>query len=142
MKIRAVLFDGNEMPKIVEIENDLQGFYDAIGCSTFEGYSSTELGHLYGFDLFLDGNGKIREDKPMLTGVFVRTETNEIVDTLVGKLLFLCHDDEGESISVPEFADKVVAKHVTMRDFTNIPKVWRDGFGEFETGRFLLVIHC
>jgi len=142
MKIDAIVFDGMEMPKITQIENDLDGFYGAIKCSTFEGYSNTELGHLYGLDIYLDGNGKIREDKPMLTGLFVRKETNEIVDTLVGNLLICCHDQEGESVSVYPASDKAVAKHVRPRVVTNIPKVWEDGFGSFQTAPYLLVLYC
>lgn len=141
--IRAIVFDGTtDNLTLTDVKDDLDGFYDAIKCSTFEGYSSTELGQSYGYDLYLDGNGKIGEVKPMLTGLFVRRETMQIVDTLVGNLLICTHDDDGNSVSLGDVAPAIVARHVRKRSETNIPDIWRDRFGEFKASPYLLVLYC
>lgn len=143
-KVNVLLFDGiAESPKLVTIDNTLEGFYKAIGCNTIEGYSNTMLGHLYGLDIYLDGEGKIRPDKPKLVGLFVREETGEIVDTLVGNLLICCHDEEGDSTDVYPNVEIVLArKHIKARNETNIPDRWHDRFGDFETAPYLLVLYC
>lgn len=142
-KIKVLLFDGSEaLPKVAEIDNTIEGFHKAIGCDTFEGYTSTELGLKYGLDIYLDGNGKIKAEKPKLVGLFIREETNEIVDTLVGNILMCCHDEEGESVDVFLFAGNLVSKHIRARNETNVPDRWRDNFGEFEASPYLLLLYC
>lgn len=142
-KIKVLLFDGSEAsPKVAEIENTIEGFHKAIDCETFEGYTSTELGLKYGLDIYLDGNGKIKAEKPRLVGLFVREETNQIVDTLVGNILMCCHDEEGESVDCFPLADTIVRKHIKARNETNVPDRWRDNFGEFEASPYLLILYC
>lgn len=142
MKIKVVTFDGLEKPKTEVIDNTLDGFYACMGCKHLEGYSGTELAHVYGLDLYLDGDGKLHDEKPPLVGVFVREETQEIVDTIIGKVLICPHDEEGESISVFDSAPLCVNTFVVARSETNIPDVWKDRFGEFKTSPYLLVLHC
>lgn len=140
-KIKAIVFDGQTI-EMKEIDNSVDGFHKVIGCDTYEGYSGTELGHLYGLDVYLDGNGKIRDDKPKMVGVFVREKTGHIVDTLVGRLLICRHDDDGDSTACRLEDLDYVSTHVVKRTDTNIEPIWVDDFGRFEVSDYLLVLLC
>ena len=143
-KIDVLVFDGlQDTPVAMAIENDIDAFHEVINCDTFEVYGNTAVGRLFQLDIYLDGNGKIREDKPRITGFFVSRETGRIVDTLVGNILFARHDEEGESISVSSIDKDLLSFHfIKARKDTNIPEVWSDGYGEFEVSPYLLILPC
>lgn len=142
-KVKVLLFDGSaERPQEVTIDNTLEGFYKAIGCTTIEGYSNTMLGHRYGLDIYLDGEGKIKKEKPSLVGLFVREDTDEIVDTLVGNLIICRHDEEGEACDVLEGSQDLIAKHIRKRSETNVGETWFDEFGGFKVTDHILVLYC
>lgn len=96
MKIDVIVFDGFTLQQC-EIEDTLEEYYKLIKCDTIQGLSGTYLGRKYGIDMYLDDNGKLYGQEKM-TGAFV--EGNKVVDPIIGNMLFLRHDEDGNSISV------------------------------------------
>lgn len=142
-KVKVLLFDGSQgAPRLTTIDNTLDGFYKAIGCSTIEGYSNTMLGHRYGLDIYLDGEGKIKKEKPSLVGLFVREDTNEVVDTLVGNIIICQHDEEGEACDVMYGVQDLISRHIRKRSDTNVGDTWFDEYGGFQATDYLLVLYC
>lgn len=132
--IDVIVHDGTAT-YIKTIDNTLEGFYEAIKCHTIEGYTGTELGHRYGLDIFLDGNGKIEGKQDTITGVFVRD--GKVIDWLAGNVLICRHDDEGESTSATTDDLLLVAKHLGPGSLLvgDMPE-------GFHPGDTLLVLHC
>lgn len=133
MEIDVVIHDGY-FPVETSIDNSVEGFHKAIECETFEGYSSTELGLLYGLDIYLDGNGKFDHNKPV-TGLFVRD--GKVVDFIVGKVLICRHDEEGDSTSVAPGDIALLPQHLQPKSCF----VTGDGF-PYPVADCLLVLYC
>lgn len=117
-KIEVIKFGVDGFPIVKEIDNDLEAFYKEIGCDTIQGLTNTEIGHLYGLDVFLDDNGKLY-GQDTITGLFVRNQ--QVVDFLVGNLLILRHDSEGDSVSVNDIDLAVLAKHIISGESLTLP---------------------
>lgn len=108
--IDVIKFDvATGFPVQMEIEDTLDAFHKEIGCETMQGLSNTELGLLYGLDVFLDDNGKLF-GQDTISGLFVRD--GEVIDFMVGNLLLARHDDEGETISVSPLDIINLPKHI------------------------------
>lgn len=132
MKIDVILWDGIALT-MQRIDDTLEEFYRLIKCTTFEGYSNTEIGQLYGLDIFIDGNGKFEQDT--ITGIFVRD--GKVIDFLAGNVLILRHDDEGNSQSVTDNDMAFISKH--LRDASCL--TLSDG-SKWKTKEGLLLLNC
>ncbi len=92
---RLLCLDVNKC-KIYEVEcNELQDFYNAIDCDTFD-IAHLKIGEKY-FDCFVDDNGLFKEDAlPSAISV----DNKEVL--LVGNIVFANHDASGETTSLSD----------------------------------------
>lgn len=98
MSRKVVVFETNTRePVIKDIGDKLKDLQREVGGSIQIVYASEEMNNM-NIDLFVNEEGK-------LIGLPVSgyiTSNNEILDLLVGNLLFTGHDDEGNTISLTD----------------------------------------
>ena len=92
--IRVALFD-TKQPSVnfMDIEDNLQTYYDLINCTTID------ITHAFGCDVICDDEGLLKQNqKPS----YIEVLNDEIIRVLVGNIIFASHDDEGNTVSLTD----------------------------------------
>ena len=90
--ITAYIVNANGTTEVRNIENNLQTYYDIIGCDTIDIVSRRFAGKY--LDVICDDEGLLK-DGARLTAIDVNSRP-----MLVGTLIIVDHDDEGETVSL------------------------------------------
>ena len=96
-----------EQRKLIEVEcNDLQDYYNALGCDCFD------IARIYigskKFDCFVDDNGLLKEN-PIPSAV---SKSKEVL--LVGNIIFANHDDEGNTTSLTDEDIAIIKRNMAL----------------------------
>lgn len=90
--ITAYIVNANGTTEVRNIENNLQTYYDIIGCDAIDIVSRRFAGKY--LDVICDDEGLLKDDA-RLTAIDVNSRP-----MLVGTLIIVDHDDEGETVSL------------------------------------------
>ena len=105
-KLKGFLIDVQKSnPYIVEIEHNLNSFYQILNCSAFD-IARRKIGKTY-YDIFCDDEGLLK-DKPIVSAV-----SSDMQPMLVGNLFITRSNDEGETISLTNEEINEVKRHLT-----------------------------
>ena len=93
--------------KVEEVEcNELQDFYDAIGCDCFD-IAHLKIGEKY-FDCFVDDEGLFKEN-PIPSAI---SKEKEIL--LVGNIVFANHDSAGNTTSLSDDDIEMIKRNIVV----------------------------
>ena len=110
--IKAFLVDiVNKSAKEVEIDPSLKKYYELLHCDTIDITERSVGGKT--FDIICDDNG-LAVDKPVISAISGSCEP-----MLVGSLLFVHHNEEGETTGLTEEETKHLLRHVRHVRTTN-----------------------
>jgi len=99
--IKAVLVDtDNGIITPATIKNDLQSFYHHLDCSTIDIVKRKFNGEW--LDLIVDDEGLLKESNREKIAVFTLDKSENVVETIVGNVLIVRHDKDGNTISLKE----------------------------------------
>lgn len=80
-----------------EISNNLLNLQAIVGGNIEIPYISKELAEM-GIDMIINEEGKLEDLRTSI--VIVDEETDEILDTIKGNVIFASHDEDGETVSL------------------------------------------
>ncbi len=95
-QIQVAIFDGTKLfPEIRLITDDLQVYYDIIGCHTID------ITTFNGLDVVCDDEGLLK-DSTQMTASYISgaNSLQRLTSGLFGTLVFTRHNDEGELTSL------------------------------------------
>ena len=115
MKVVYLNVENRELPKVIDIEDDFDVFYELIKCRYID-IVHRKIGHKY-FDVICDDEGALKEDA--ITSA-VDTQFRQM---LVGNLIVSKSDDEGNLIDLSDEDIKQILRH-TKTYFTLSNKVY------------------
>lgn len=99
--------------ELVTINDDLEDFYNHIGCETIDIITRRFGGVL--FDVILDDEALLKE-RPAITSYWQSDDYTPNVERLCGTLL-LCHSNEEGELTSATFED-LIAVHMSAREVT------------------------
>lgn len=121
--VRVVLLDTNGQVTEKTIKDDLDTFHALIKCDTMQGLTYRKIGNVF-VDLLIDDNGKMY-GQDTITGVFIN-ENYEVLDVILGNILFSWHDEDGDTIDVmPGTLENVLANVASGKSLTTPANSWK-----------------
>ena len=115
MKVVYLNVENQELPKVMDIEDKLDTFYELIGCRCID-IVQRKIGHKY-FDVICDDEGLFK-DVTVVSAV-----DTQFRKMLVGNLIVSKSDNEGNLIDLSEEDIKQILRH-TKTYFTLNAKVY------------------
>ena len=103
MKVVYLNVENQELPKVMDIEDKLDVFYELIGCRCID-IVRRKIGHKY-FDVICDDEGLFK-DEPIVSAV-----DTQFRQMLVGNLIVSKSDDKGNQIDLSEEEIKQILRH-------------------------------
>ena len=103
MKVVYLNVENRELPKILDIEDELGVFYELINCRCID-IVQRKIGNKY-FDVICDDEG-LCKDNPVVSAVDTQFRT-----MLVGNLIVSNSDDEGNLIDLSDEDIKQILRH-------------------------------
>lgn len=103
MKVVYLNVENQELPKVLDIEDNLDVFYELIGCRYID-IVHRKIGDKY-FDVICDDEGTFK-DKPVVSAVDTQFST-----MLVGNLIISNNDGEGNLIDLSDEDIKQILRH-------------------------------
>lgn len=94
MKVVYLNVENRELPKVIDIEDNLDVFYELIGCRCID-IVQRKIGHKY-FDVICDDEGALKED------CIVSAVDTQFCQMLVGNLIISNSDNEGNLIDLSD----------------------------------------
>lgn len=134
-KIKGILFDGANEPKVVEIEKDLQAYYELLDCDIIDIITRRVKNHLgeTNITIIVDDNGLLKNRTIAPSGYLINN--GKIQEILLGKI-FVCDEDEnGEPISLSDEKIQTILESVVIV-FTKLNEYFDN---EIITGKLALV---
>ena len=115
MKVVYLNVEKQKLPTVIDIEDELNVFYELIGCRCID-IVQRKIGHKY-FDVICDDEGALKED------CIVSAVDTQFRQMLVGNLIISKSDDEGNLIDLSDKDIKQILRH-TKTYFTLSNKVY------------------
>ena len=115
MKVVYLNVENQELPRAIDVNDELEVFYELIGCRCVD-IVQRKIGHKY-FDVICDDEGALKDD-PVVSAV-----DTQFRHMLVGNLIVSKSDDEGNLIDLSEEDIKQILRH-TKTYFTLNNKVY------------------
>lgn len=115
MKVVYLNVESHALPKVIDIEDELEVFYELIGCRCID-IVQRKIGHKY-FDVICDDEGALVED-PVVSAV-----DTQFRHMLVGNLIISKSDGEGNLIDLSDADIKQILRH-TKTYFTLDNKIY------------------
>ena len=134
-KIKGILFDGANEPKVVEIEKDLQAYYELLDCDIIDIITRRVKNHLgeTNITIIVDEEGLLKNRTIAPSGYLINN--GKIQEILLGKI-FVCDEDEnGEPISLSDEKIQTILESVVIV-FTKLNEYFDN---EIITGKLALV---
>lgn len=103
MKVVYLNVENQALPKVIDIEDELDVFYELIGCRCID-IVQRRIGHKY-FDVICDDEGALKDD-PVVSAV-----DTQFRHMLVGNLIISKSDGEGNLIDLSEEDIKQILRH-------------------------------
>ena len=103
MKVVYLNVENQALPKVIDIEDELDVFYELIGCRCID-IVQRKIGHKY-FDVICDDEGALKDD-PVVSAV-----DTQFRHMLVGNLIISKSDGEGNLIDLSEEDIKQILRH-------------------------------
>lgn len=111
-KIKGILFDGANEPKVVEIEKNLQAYYELLDCDVIDIITrrvENQLGKT-NITIIVDDDGLLKNRTIAPSGYLINK--GKIQEILLGKIFVCDEDEDGEPISLSEEKTKIILKSV------------------------------
>lgn len=115
MKVIFLDVEKQALPKVIEIEDNLDVFYELIGCRCVD-IVERRIGHKY-FSVICDDEGLFKDD------VLVSAVDVQFHPMLVGNLIVANSDDEGNLTDLSDEDIKQIVRH-TKTYFTLSHKIY------------------
>ncbi len=115
MKVVYLNVENQELPKVIDIEDKLEVFYELIGCRCID-ILRRKIGNKY-FDIIIDDEGLLKES------YIISAVDTQFKPMLAGNLIVSKSDDEGKMIDLSEEDIKQILRH-TKTYFTLSNKVY------------------
>ena len=116
MKVVYLNVENQELPKVMDIEDELDVFYELIGCRCVD-IVERKIGDKY-FDVICDDEGALKED-----GVVSAVDL-QFHRMLFGNLIVSKSDNEGNLIDLSEEDIKQILRHTKTYFTLNFNKVY------------------
>lgn len=115
MKVVYLNVENQELPRVIDIEDELDVFYELIGCRCID-IVHRKIGNKY-FDVICDDEGALKDD------CIVSAVNTQFHHMLVGNLIVSKSDDKGNLIDLSDEDIKQILRH-TKTYFTLSNKVY------------------
>lgn len=104
MKVVYLNAENRELPNVIDIEDNLEVFYELINCRCID-IVSRKIGHKY-FDVICDDEGALKEN------VIISAVDTQFRPMLVGNLIITKSDEEGNLIDLSDEDIKQILRHI------------------------------